>query len=157
MGAVPCHGSTGSAFACLPTLIRKPNAWYFITVCCRGKEALLRARVTRNLIQETLRQTAVRNHVELAAYSILPDHLHVICSAGEKGLVSFIREFKSRAALELLRRSQPSPWQRSFFDHKVRSDESLRQKCEYVWMNPVRRGLARSPEDYPWNGSLLTG
>src|SRR5437667_124358 len=36
------------------------------------------------------------------------------------------------------------------FDHVLRSQDSLEEKLEYLRQNPVRRGLARRPEDYPW-------
>jgi hypothetical protein len=47
----------------------------------------------------------------------------------------------------------PSPhWQKGFFDHLLRSDESYSQKWEYVRENPVRAGLARSWEEWPYRG-----
>lgn len=135
----------------------KAGTWYFVTICCRNKKALFQAAQARNLVRDVLCETAFANRVELAAYTILPNHLHLICSAGSKGLSGFIRVFKGRTTAGFRRRFQkPSPWQTRFFDHKIRNDESLHQKCEYVWMNPVRRGLARKPEEYPWSGALLS-
>ena len=141
-----------------PGAYYKPGTWYFITICCRGKQPLLDTPDKRDLVRELLRQTATVHCVELAAYTILPNHLHVICSAGKKGLPGFVREFKSRTAVEFKRLfGEGSPWQFRYFDHKIRSEESLRNKCRYVWFNPVRRGLAPKPEDYPWSGALRTG
>jgi putative transposase len=40
-------------------------------------------------------------------------------------------------------------WQRDFFDHRLRSDESWRDKAEYIALNPVRKGLVTRPEDWP--------
>lgn len=136
----------------------RAGVWYFVTICCRNKEPRLESNETRDLVRAILRDIAKAKRVELAAYSILPNHLHLICSAGRQGLLSFVRELKSRTAVEMIRQGgQGSPWQARFFDHKLRSDESLREKCRYVWMNPVRRGLARRPEDYAWSGAVLSG
>jgi hypothetical protein len=33
----------------------------------------------------------------------------------------------------------------------LRSDESLKEKCEYIRQNPVRRGLVVRPEEYRWS------
>jgi hypothetical protein len=41
-------------------------------------------------------------------------------------------------------------WEEESFDHVLRSDESLEGKCEYIRQNPVRRGLVRRAEEYPW-------
>jgi len=36
------------------------------------------------------------------------------------------------------------------FDHVLRSDESLKEKREYIRQNPMRAGLADRAEDYKW-------
>jgi hypothetical protein len=41
-------------------------------------------------------------------------------------------------------------WQQEWFDHQLRSDESLRQKADYVIANPVRAGIVARPEQYRW-------
>src|SRR6478672_8443810 len=40
-------------------------------------------------------------------------------------------------------------WQREYFDHVLRSDESYAEKWDYVRENPVRAGLVRSSNDWP--------
>ena len=140
-----------------PDAYRKAGAWYFITICCRNKKALFQTTQLRTLVRRVLCESARACRVELTAYTILPDHAHIICSAGERGLSHFIRIFKGRVTAEVRKRlGLPSPWQARFFDHKIRSEESHGQKCEYVWMNPVRRGLASTPEDYPWSGNQIS-
>ena len=136
----------------------RTEVWYFVTICCKDKKSHFRVAYARSLVQEILLQFAEKFRVELAAYTILPNHMHLICSAGTKGLSGFIGGFKSRVSVEFKREfGKESPWQWRFFDHKIRNHESLRQKCEYVWMNPVRRDLAKRVEDYPWSGTRVTG
>lgn len=45
-------------------------------------------------------------------------------------------------------------WQRDFFDHRLRREESAREKEDYIWNNPVRAGLVKRKEDWPyvWRG-----
>jgi putative transposase len=45
-------------------------------------------------------------------------------------------------------------WQREFFDHVLRSEESYAQKWEYVRQNPVRAGLTIRAEDWPFQGEI---
>ena len=47
----------------------------------------------------------------------------------------------------MLRLSGPV-WQEESFDHVLRSDESLKEKCEYIRQNPVRKGLVMRREEY---------
>jgi len=39
-------------------------------------------------------------------------------------------------------------WQRDFFEHRLRHEESRREKADYILQNPVRKGLAAHPEDW---------
>ena len=41
-------------------------------------------------------------------------------------------------------------WEEESFDHVLRSQESLREKIEYIRMNPVRARLVQTPEEYKW-------
>ena len=45
-------------------------------------------------------------------------------------------------------------WQAGFFDHLLRSGESCGEKWNYVRMNPVRKGFAAQPEDWPYAGRI---
>ena len=140
-----------------PDAYHKPVTWYFVTICCQKKLTLFGPESCRDLVLQALEATAALNRVEVAAYTVLSNHLYLICSAGNNGLVSFVRTFKLRVTTLFRQRlNQSSPWQRSFFDHKIRHDESLRQKCNYVWANPVRTGLVKTPGQYRWSGSILS-
>ena len=45
-------------------------------------------------------------------------------------------------------------WQREFWDTQLRREESYGKKWEYVRQNPVRAGLAASPDDWPYCGEV---
>lgn len=45
-------------------------------------------------------------------------------------------------------------WQRDFWDTQMRSREHYEEKLSYVRMNPVRRGLANKPEEWPYQGKV---
>jgi putative transposase len=46
-------------------------------------------------------------------------------------------------------------WQEGFFDHLLRGSESYSQKWEYVRMNPVRAGLSKTAEEWPYQGEII--
>ncbi len=41
-------------------------------------------------------------------------------------------------------------WQRDFFEHRLRREESRREKADYILANPVRKGLAKEARDWPY-------
>ena len=45
----------------------------------------------------------------------------------------------------------PRFWQRRFYDFNVWSHKKRREKLEYMHSNPVKRGLVRRPQDWPWS------
>ena len=40
-------------------------------------------------------------------------------------------------------------WQRGFFDHRLRHEESEREKADYILRNPERAGLVVQWEQWP--------
>jgi hypothetical protein len=49
----------------------------------------------------------------------------------------------------------PAPhWQKGFFDHVMRSEESYFEKWLYVAENPVRKHLVPRPDDWPYQGEI---
>jgi hypothetical protein len=47
-------------------------------------------------------------------------------------------------------------WQREFFDHVLRSDESYSEKWNYVFDNPVRAGLVSTTQEWKYAGEIET-
>ncbi len=96
--------------------------------------------------------------IRLYAVVVMPDHVHLLLRPlrGPDGwpypLVDILQCLKSATAHRMnkvLHRDGPV-WEEESFDHVLRSDESLKEKCEYLQQNPVRRALASRPEDYRW-------
>ena len=52
--------------------------------------------------------------------------------------------------------ADPPHWQAGFFDHLIRHSESYAEKWEYVRQNPVRAGLVANPDQWPWQGEIIS-
>jgi len=50
-----------------------------------------------------------------------------------------------------LRGSQGAFWQHQFWDRSVRHEWEVKERLEYMHMNPVRGGLVKRPEDWRWS------
>ena len=80
------------------------------------------------------------------AATIMPDHVHFVLSFPEKTLITkSLRNWKHWTAHEL-----GFHWQRDFFEHRLRDNESFVEKLDYVLQNPVRAGLVADWEDWPF-------
>lgn len=108
------------------------------------------------LARESLKLLTPR--IRLHALVVMPDHVHALLTPlrDQDGwpfpLVRILQCGKSVSAHRINRLlHQGGPvWQEESFDHVLRSDESLKEKCEYIRQNPVRAGLVDRPEDYRW-------
>jgi hypothetical protein len=49
---------------------------------------------------------------------------------------------------------KPPIWQKTFFDHVLRSAESYERQWTYVFANPLRAGLVKDPADWPYQGEI---
>ena len=105
-------------------------------------------------VQRVLSSTAKERNSELFAWCIMPEHLHVLIQDAD--VVDFVRLIKGRV-VPRARRMEPTRrlWQRSFFDHALRSEESLGHVACYIFENPVRAGIVERAIDYRWSGSLV--
>jgi hypothetical protein len=75
----------------------------------------------------------------------MPDHVHLLASfPTQKEMTVVIKEWKAYTA-----KATGVRWQRGFFDHRLRREESLRDKSDYILQNPVRKGLVAQAEDWP--------
>ena len=155
--------------------IQKADADVFITFCTGGREVLpeaARELVLAHCLREggiipfagesvarapSPANTAVPR-IQLHAVVVMPDHIHLLMKPlrDENGwpfpLVDILQCFKSTTAHrvnKLIGKSGPL-WEEESFDHVLRSDEWLRDKCGYIRQNPVEAGLVRVPEEYPW-------
>ena len=103
-------------------------------------------------VTELLTDMARERDTVLFAWSLMPDHLHLLLI--DVDVLQFVRMLKGRAT-PIARRIDPNRrlWQRSFHDHGLRHHESIEDVSLYIFENPVRAGLVTAPEDYQWSGS----
>ena len=147
--------------------LQKADADLFVTFCAGGPfvlppaardlvfEHCLREGGLRPLAGEGARATA---RIQLRAVVIMPDHVHLLLqplrdtNGWPHPLVDILQCMKSATVhrINKLRHHSGPVWEEESFDHVLRSDESRKQKAEYIRQNPVRRGLVERPEDYKW-------
>ena len=123
------------------------GAIYFITICCQQRRLnQLCHDETAAVLVNTARIYDERARWNLNLLLLMPDHLHAIVGIdGQTSLVQLIRDYKGITA-----KIAGVRWQRNFFDHRLRHDESLAEKFAYICQNPVRAGLIRNEDDWPY-------
>ena len=76
----------------------------------------------------------------------MPDHVHMLIGIpSDAKLSNLIRDFK-----RITTQIASIAWQRNFFDHRLRHDESENEKVAYIRANPIRAGLIAEHERWSY-------
>ena len=139
--------------------------FYFVTVCAYHQRCIFGDIDADTVRLNDAGQTAAFTckwlaqqypHVELDEFVIMPNHMHglIIIQNGDdtrpgepgqyKSLGRLVGAFKtvSTRRINLLRGTpQSTVWQRGFYEHVVRTSDSLERIRAYINTNPVRWAL----------------
>lgn len=143
----------------LESLFSKLRPFYFVTFNTTGRQRIL----ARAEIHETFRAFAFRAHenydVVVGRYVLMPDHAHLFVAFPPEGMTlsHWVQSLRSVLGKQLLRLGTQKPhWQEGFFDHLLRNSNSYSQKWEYVRMNAVRAGLCKAPDEWAYQGEIVS-
>ncbi len=133
---------------------------YFVTTVLadRGQRHFTDFFCARRVVAE-MRALHDERAVDSLAWVVMPDHVHWLFQLGKyMDLSAAVKLFKARSARRvnsyLNRRG--ALWQKAFFDHAVRREESAKDIARYIIANPLRAGLAKHIGDYPlWDAIWL--
>ena len=129
----------------------------FITVCVQNsRRAFLRPEISQ-IVLDVLRSEQDRLACSVFTYCLMPDHLHYLVQPCEDGtsVLTFTDQFKGKSTnLSWTVGWRGKLWQRGYWDHIVRNEESLVAISQYILDNPVRKGLVAKAEDWPWSGHM---
>jgi len=124
-----------------------PDATFFVTVCAQDrKQNTFSNAEMGKVVLDSIRWRNEKQlwYCELAV--LMPDHVHLILNFPDGvPMTSSIRDWKSWLA-----KKYGIEWQRNFFDHRLRREESFDEKGRYILQNPVRAGLVAKAEDWPY-------
>jgi len=128
---------------------------YFVTCCTFDRTPLFTDELIVAATYLQLRRTVDHPAFAILAYVFMPDHLHLLIGGCHPAsdLRQCVKRFKQLSGHGFQQRYRRRLWQDSYYDHVLRSSESTVSVARYIFENPVRNGLVRSPTDYPYLGS----
>ena len=124
-----------------------------VTICAHQRRPIFAKHPEiAQLVMDKFMEAAAAMTIKVYCLCVMPDHLHavVMVEQGGRNLAALVRGVKTRVTLATRRTKVGPLWHASFHDHIVRDNEGLRATCTYVVNNPVRKGLVRKWEDYPF-------
>lgn len=93
----------------------------------------------------------------LREWVIMPNHVHVLLKVYEPWTLDRVtHSWKSYTATKINKRCNAPLypfWQREVWDRYVRDDHHAKRIIHYIRMNPVKAGLCKRPEEWPYGSA----
>jgi len=124
-----------------------PGARYFITVCATRPCDSLATLPTVKDLADRLSTVFAPPDASLLCATLMPDHIHLLLTLGPRlSIERLVAKFKTKSRQKL---PPGIVWQRNFFEHRLRPDESAGKYARYIFLNPYRKALLKRNNCWP--------
>ena len=154
--------------------INEPEGLYYVTLQVIDWIDVFTRPAYKEMIVENLAYCQKHKGLNLFAYVVMSNHVHLLVQSQNANLSDTLRDFKSytskiildaieqgnesrktwmlrqfaQAAGKHRRNSHYQFWTHENHAEHIYSDKFIEQKIEYIHQNPVRASYVRLPEDY---------
>lgn len=154
--------------------IADQNAVYYLTITVKEWVDVFTRKRYRDIVIESLQHCMETKGLNLYAYVIMSNHIHLIVRADEGfELSNIIRDFKRHTSKQIIssiknevesRREwmltifsigedKHEFWQKDNHPFLLYSNEMIKQKLNYIHQNPVRAGLVDEAHEYVYSSA----
>ncbi|MDR0902385.1 MAG: transposase [Opitutaceae bacterium] len=95
----------------------------------------------------------------LLAWVLMPNHVHVLvkplAAYALGAIVKSWKQYTSRRAKPMLAWKEGRFWQIESYDHWARDAGEKERIAHYIHWNPVKAGLCKTPEEWPWGSAHI--
>jgi REP element-mobilizing transposase RayT len=153
---------------------REPNLVHYATAVTFNRMPVFRNDHACSLLVDSMATTREKEPFKLIGYVIMPDHFHLLANPLNLDISIVVGRIKGRAAVAILswlraeghllslaklalpgRRLKSGQthavWMKEFSAVDIWSRKFIRQKLDYIHMNPVRAGLCDHPAKWRWS------
>ena len=140
---------------------------HFVTFSCYRRRRLLDHDRAKKIVLGVLNSQRIKQSARCLGFVVMPDHVHAILWFPEPNQLShFMKQWKQRSSILIKRllheklvgyskaiATDDAFWQRKYYPFHLYSQKKMREKLEYMHLNPVRAGLVEKPADWPWSSA----
>lgn len=136
-----------------PLRIEYPGALYHITSRGNERQTIYREEEDKTRFLKIVGDAALKFQIIVYAYVLMDNHFHLLLETPlgnlsqvmQKISVSYTNGFNARY------RRSGHLFQGRYKAILVDKDSYLMELSRYIHLNPVRAGIVKKPEDYPWS------
>ncbi|HTW56631.1 MAG TPA: transposase [Terriglobales bacterium] len=125
---------------------------HFLTFSCYHRQPKLAGSQACDAFLSALERVRQSYRLCVYGYVVMPEHVHLLVNEPERStLAQALKSLKQGVARRFALRAEEPFWQERYYDFNVWSERKFVEKLRYLHRNPVARGLAAKPEDWPWS------
>ena len=154
---------------------------YFISVSTVNWIDVFTRNIYKDIVVESLKYCIKEKDLELYAWVIMPNHIHLIIGTRGELLQNIMRDFKKFTSKKIVEAIRTNPqeskkdwmiwmferagkknpnnekvqfWQQHNQPIELNSVTIMRQKLDYLHENPVKSGFVRNAEDWIYSSAV---
>ena len=154
---------------------------HFVTCTIVGWIDVFSREVYKDIVMKSIAYCQKEKGLQLHAYVVMTNHLHLIISSDTNTISNIMRDFKKYTSKQIIAsiiaNNQESRqdwmlnlfrfagnanssnteyqfWQHEFHPIFLDSEERLQQRLLYLHNNPVRAGIVWLPQDYKYSSAI---
>ena len=151
--------------------IKNQEGQYFITCTVNQWIDVFTRDLYREIVLDSIRYCQQNKGLEVYAWVLMSNHIHMIVGSNENKLSDIIRDFKKFTATKiveailnnthesrkrwllwlLVKEQEISFWQKGYHGEEIYSIAFFETKLNYIHQNPVRAGLVEREEEYVYS------
>lgn len=125
------------------------NGYYFITICTKEKvhyfgkiadEIMQYSDIGKIAIDCIEKINDIYKSIKLEKYVVMPNHIHMILVTQKETPISVSRVIKQYKE-QITKQINESIWQKSYYDHIIRSEEDYLKIWKYIDENMLKWDL----------------
>jgi len=159
--------------------IKDQEAAYYLTLQVVQWADLFTRKIYRDIVIDNLKYCQRKKGLEIYAFVIMSNHIHLLVKSEKGDLSAILRDFKSYTSKQIIqaieeteesrriwllmifryaarqhkRNSKFQVWTHENRAIEVYSNKFIDQKIDYIHNNPVVAGIVENPEDYLYSSA----
>jgi putative transposase len=139
-----------------PTHLFRTSATYMLTASIYGNKHILKADLRKAEWCDSFHKAAEIYQWKIIAWVVLSNHYHALLRSSAdpgKSIDKFVASYHKFTATKWNKEDgqigRPVWW--NYFDTCIKDKREFFTKLNYIHWNPVKHGLVKRPEDYPYS------
>lgn len=133
--------------------IQSPTNYYHIMARGNNREYIFINPVHKSYYLEVLKEQAEDGLIEIAAYCIMDNHVHIVVEADMLNLTNAMKSINIKFAMKINKQKNRvgHVFQDRYKSEPIYNDSHLQQVIRYVHNNPIKAKITKSLDQYKWS------